>query len=44
MTTATAIKKEYSKPQLIEMGNAVTLTLGGFIGHTRDIIFGRRLF
>ncbi|MFK0731062.1 MAG: lasso RiPP family leader peptide-containing protein [Gloeotrichia echinulata HAB0833] len=44
MTTASTTKKEYSKPQLIEMGSAVSLTLGFFNGFRRDFWFGLRFF
>ncbi|XHR82055.1 MAG: lasso RiPP family leader peptide-containing protein [Gloeotrichia echinulata GP01] len=43
MTTASTTKKEYSKPQLIEIGSAVSLTLG-FLGVRREGFFGRRGF
>lgn len=43
MTTASTTKKEYSKPQLIEMGSAVSLTLG-FGRIFRDRFFGRFSF
>ncbi|WP_414579474.1 hypothetical protein [Anabaena sp. CCY 9402-a] len=42
MKTTNVTKKEYSKPQFIDMGNAVTATLGT-IWWKRDELFGRRL-
>ncbi len=42
MKTTNVTKKEYYKPQFIDMGNAVTATLGT-IGSKRDLVFGRRL-
>jgi hypothetical protein len=35
-------KKQYSKPQLLEVGNAIKTTLAFNVGRTREFLFNRR--